>query len=529
MNILKNIDGSTIYVSEGLPIGTKDGEGRNIGDGSVCVDRFNKFIYKLVSKKWTLQTTDASLNVTTSTYQTNSSILEDWYGTKLFNTKSKVKYTTTYNGSTTLNYVLPNAHDNVGKFIAIEDTLGLGICVLNSNRTSTLYGFGGLGNGQVSTMYLYSDGDAWNIATIYLPIVPVPTTITTNTIYVDNDNGNDSTGAKYDSAKPYKTVSQALFVAVSGDVIYIKAGNYIDYNMDMKNGVEIYMEKNAIISPTANNGYVPIFKNYRTGYSSGLAQTFKIYGKGKLINKAGTSSSGVCSIENHSTMNVFLEAEEVSILSIYANALGSASFTIYNTLISMELYTRGGMWSLNNCVIKDCKTTTFNMDWGGAQVQFNNCIFIRQQVLIPFEQPFNANIIGQNTINISGTQGLTNFAFGPTVSNGSRKTSFIDCTFYNLIGGDGITFRNSSSNNAVLVVSGCRFYSSDNTKKALLADGVSGTPTTPNYYFDNNISNIGLGTVNGGVLTNLLSGTGFQTVSTYFIANPLPYTSYGII
>ena len=48
MNILKNIDGSTIYVSEGLPIGTKDGEGRSIENGSVCVDTFNKFIYKLV-------------------------------------------------------------------------------------------------------------------------------------------------------------------------------------------------------------------------------------------------------------------------------------------------------------------------------------------------------------------------------------------------------------------------------------------------------------------------------------------------
>jgi hypothetical protein len=221
MNILKNIDGSTIYVSDGVPFGSKDGEGRRIPNESICVDSFNKFIYKLVNKNWTLQTTDSTLNLTNSIFEANNTNVENWYGINLINVNDGVKYITTYNGSTTLNYVLPNAKDNIAKFIVIEDSLGLGICILNSDRGSTLYGFGGLGNGQVSTMYLYSDGDAWNIATIYLPLVSPGGGIEGTQYIFVSANGTDTENATelqaaYDLAKTKKQVNNTWVSLPSG-------------------------------------------------------------------------------------------------------------------------------------------------------------------------------------------------------------------------------------------------------------------------------------------------------------------------
>jgi hypothetical protein len=528
MRVIYNSANIPFYTGITAPESSFDDQFAQIPDGIFYIDTLSHNVYIMSSAAWTLVTDSSTFSSLVPNSATiTSGRINTIGGFNITRVEKSTYYTSTFNNVISISF--PQTVGNAGSWIALEDNFGKGYNIMsdfNTGKFRVVDRVGGI-NGVSTKHYFFCDGIKWHLAKSFLPVTGAATTTATNTIYVDADNGSDTTGVKYDSAKPFKTVSQALYLAVSGDLIYIRKGLYTDYNMNMKNGVEVFMEKGATISPTANNGYVPIFKNYGTGYNSGVAQTFKIYGRGRLINLAGTSSSGVCSIENHSTLNIYLEAEEVSILSIYANNLGTASFTIYNTMISMELYTRGGMWSLNNCVIKDCKTTTFNMDWGGAQVQFNNCTFIRQQTTIPFEQSYNVNIIGQNIINGAGSQGLTNFAFGPTTGNGgNRKTAFINCTFYNLIGGDAITFRNTTSNNATLVISGCRFYSSNNTKNALLADGVSGVPTTPNYYFDNNISNMALGTVNGGTVANLLTGSGFQINSNYFIANPLPYTAY---
>ena len=46
------------------------------------------------------------------------------------------------------------------------------------------------------------------------------------TIYVDNDNGDDSTGARGSQILPFKTLAVAFTHALSGDVIYISPGTY---------------------------------------------------------------------------------------------------------------------------------------------------------------------------------------------------------------------------------------------------------------------------------------------------------------
>ena len=46
------------------------------------------------------------------------------------------------------------------------------------------------------------------------------------TIYVDNDNGDDSTGARGSQILPFKTLAVAFTQALSGDVIYVSPGTY---------------------------------------------------------------------------------------------------------------------------------------------------------------------------------------------------------------------------------------------------------------------------------------------------------------
>ncbi len=46
------------------------------------------------------------------------------------------------------------------------------------------------------------------------------------TIYVDNDNGDDSTGARGSQILPFKTLAVAFTHALSGDVIYVSPGTY---------------------------------------------------------------------------------------------------------------------------------------------------------------------------------------------------------------------------------------------------------------------------------------------------------------
>lgn len=577
MNILKNIDGSTIYVSEGLPIGTKDGEGRSIVDGSVCVDTFNKFIYKLVSKKWTLQTTDVTLNVTTSTFQTTNTKVEDWYSTKLFEAKSKVKYTTTYNGSTTLNYVVPNAKDNIGKFIAFEDSLGLGICILNSNRTSTLYGFGGLGNGQVSTMYLYSDGDAWNIATIYLPNSNPYTNYSKEfqdkiafvSIVVDDANGNDSSGkVGTDCFKfPFKTITQANFKATGNDVILVKSGTYIDNNIIPKSGLTILMLEGANIQPLSLRN-TPIFCdsiNSPIAYRS-VNNSFTLLGKGKVISYSDMRDDATAIKISGINTKWYLELSELGSAQLHSNGYGErlSQLKIVNTKIIGYVgnYARASELICENCFFENAMLQNMYLEainfatayypaigytqtrkyphptsFTGKKITFNKCTFIKTQIIPPMYTLGNytgsrenytdwdkndLDIISYRSHQRNPNQGWRDSYDSINPANiPPVELNFISCKFINKVGGNAITLyinpSTLSNNRAFVSISDCQFYLTNENN-----------PSQVNPMYNINTFGNDDSTTSNYLFTSNYSNVGNNATAPTVLTNQLPGTGFTI-
>lgn len=340
---------------------------------------------------------------------------------------------------------------------------------------------------------------------------------TYKTIHVDAVGGNDATAAVYSSAARFSTILTAVNIAVSGDTIYIHPGLYTDYNIPMKHGLTLHFAEGAVLQPSANGGAIRVFQ-----LATSALGTFTITGFGRIISK-GFNGDGTVTVENGLNTQLNVTCKEISGFSQWQ---AGGTITVNDALINYEIAIRFGNAVFNNCVIKDCKTTTYNMDWITANITYNNCKFIRKDTTIPFEV-FNGSDRSQ------GYQGLNNHAFGSAMGggNGSRKTSFFNCFFYNNIGGNGITFKQQSwwsttpGFNPTLIVSGCKFF--HNTGSPIVADGSTGVPTsTPSFFFDNNTSNTDPTTINGGILTQQFSGTGFQVNSAYIIPNPEPSTLY---
>jgi hypothetical protein len=71
-----------------------------------------------------------------------------------------------------------------------------------------------------------------------------------NTLYVDAERGNDSTGAA-DGSKPYLTIGAAKTAASSGDTIVVRPGSYTVSATILKNGVNWYFEPGTIVTATS--------------------------------------------------------------------------------------------------------------------------------------------------------------------------------------------------------------------------------------------------------------------------------------
>src|SRR5258708_1899195 len=58
-----------------------------------------------------------------------------------------------------------------------------------------------------------------------------------NTVFVDRQFGNDSTGTREDETRPFKTLTAALAVALPGDTIYVHPGIYDENTLILKDEV----------------------------------------------------------------------------------------------------------------------------------------------------------------------------------------------------------------------------------------------------------------------------------------------------
>jgi hypothetical protein len=103
-----------------------------------------------------------------------------------------------------------------------------------------------------------------------------------NSLYV-SVNGNDTTGARNNLAKPFLTLEAARDAASSGDTIFVYPGAYTvtttDTNGLAKDGVNWFFYPGAIVTKTTNGWMFSL---------SGLASACNVYGKGSFYKTGGT-------------------------------------------------------------------------------------------------------------------------------------------------------------------------------------------------------------------------------------------------
>jgi hypothetical protein len=340
-------------------------------------------------------------------------------------------------------------------------------------------------------------------------------TPSTGYIHVDVTNGNDATAEKYSDTKRFSTVAAALAVSVSGDIIHLYPGLYDESLLVPISGTTLLMDVGATIAPSGNNGNLPIFsEELMPGGWGGASIQFKIRGRGRLINR-GWAGPDTCAIEvSRNGSNWDIEAEEVSTFSTNRPTTNNIIFTNVKFTYEVDTYGSNSTKSLlyENCKFINCNMTNRNFGWGVMNTQYIRCKFIRTVATIQKDIDFPSGKLS----------GLTTFKYerfpNGFYGNQPEKVQFYDCIFYNNVGGDNFYLQTLGNNaNAVLFMHNCRFYTNDLAKASLVFDGTDGGPS-PIFLLEGNISNTSTSNINGAVLTNSLSGTGFQVHPSFVMA-----------
>ena len=68
-----------------------------------------------------------------------------------------------------------------------------------------------------------------------------------NTVFVDINFGNDTSGVREDECKPVQTLAQALVIALGGDTIYVRPGVYNENGLVLKDNVNFHFQNGASV------------------------------------------------------------------------------------------------------------------------------------------------------------------------------------------------------------------------------------------------------------------------------------------
>ncbi len=317
------------------------------------------------------------------------------------------------------------------------------------------------------------------------------------TIFVDAVNGNDSTAVNYDISKRYATIKEALANATSNDTVYVFPGLYDEYNIAPVNNVTLYLSENTIIQPSTNSGNVPVITDlaipswWTVLYS--MEMNFKIRGKGKILNTGATAQ-----YNNTALMLVLAKSRwdvELDTLSSY-QIYGGSALIIKNTKITLSgCAFRHSIQVRPSVVHIDCEFQNAHIGLiplgtlGLRHMSFKRCKFIRTVEV----SEFDSLITGTDTVLWDSPLGLDTIKY-PNVSVGHHHGScdeFIECEFYNYVGGDNIVLGDSQTTNTNFVVRDCRFTNTntDLSRGIGVAIKIRGGLTVPtNLYLYNNIA-----------------------------------------
>ena len=116
-----------------------------------------------------------------------------------------------------------------------------------------------------------------------------------NTIFVDPIYGNDITAEKYNLRKPYLTISAALAVAISGDIINLSKGTHTITSNILNSVADFNYEPGAILQ-NLSTSRIFIQTN---------GSTLNIYGQGQLL----ITASGAFAIESAGSSTINIQAD----------------------------------------------------------------------------------------------------------------------------------------------------------------------------------------------------------------------------
>ena len=305
-----------------------------------------------------------------------------------------------------------------------------------------------------------------------------------NTLYVAV-NGNDTTGARNNLAKPFLTLEAARDAAVSGDTIFVYPGAYAvtttATNGLAKDGVNWFFYPGAIVTKTTNGWMFNMI---------GLTLASNVYGKGSFYKTGGTQGVHRCGDNgDYTSLECTFEADYVQQTVAYATFLSnnnSANLLTYNVrkAVATGNYLMF-IFQSGNILIN---ATYWQSTAGAAIYVYNGSTYITvnsESVISTTTSAiaglyqvayanFNINYCfglnygystsgGTNTINISGnTNGINNTSFGLITHNGycgnlvNSGPGNVTCgsVGYSTISGGSVSYKMLGSSNTYHNISG---------------------------------------------------------------------------
>lgn len=193
-----------------------------------------------------------------------------------------------------------------------------------------------------------------------------------NTVFVDQEFGNDSTGTRERLDLPYQTITAAQTAAASGDTIHVFPGTYTDYELG-KSGVTFYFSLGANITVAATDK--DIFVNsgdynmdvfgYGRFQSTGALLLVSSTIDMKVINIEGISAivsngstNGTCLIETTATGTCTINLNFVEKLrSSHSNLILTDTTTATINVTSPNISSAG---AVSNYVSDNASVITIN-------------------------------------------------------------------------------------------------------------------------------------------------------------------------
>lgn len=530
-NVNEIYNNYVIYTEKGEPVDLELSNGEIIPNGSICVDTTHQDIYILTNYIWILMTDNTLLSsLTTSSKQITNSDVEIYNNSAFYRALPNIYYTSSYNTSPNLSIVLPDAVGNKGTWFVVEDSLGLTIKIAKNKAEygslhKLLYVIGTVG--VITKTYFFCDGKKWNIAHTFAPIggnslvIPPAGVGNGRKTIVDKYNGDDATAIQGDLNHPYETFTAAILGASNYDIIEVRPGTYDESNIIPPAGLilTINLLTGAYIAPTANGGKAPIFWEETTHLLAGV--NFTIIGAGKDVcgfrckgSSYADTSAIVVSRANTSyrVNNMLCSSWEAD----YGYTDPNRNSSIFkDVLIDFEI----DLYSTNHAIFENCTFLNANMfrrNLGDQKqnISFINCKFIRNVATIAYDTDYS--------VTGGDANGLDTWHSKPYDGGGGCNILFKGCQFYNNVGGNGITiFGNAGGATKNIILDTCEFYCNNLAKASIVVDGTS-SAVSHHWMIQNCISNVATAVINGGTLTNLLTGTGIQVNSNFVI----PHITY---